>query len=129
MYENYVHTSKVSSLSTWIPFQEKKIKWLWCQSQELFLFIPFYSPFRFGCPALFNELMQFNCSSFNFQASLPKVLFPNVHSNRVTATCSGERYLEYIEQITSEKIYYSYSAVASVHVFKESQVNIFLLVE
>lgn len=47
----------------------------------LFLFIP---PFRFGGPALFNGLLQFNCSSFYFQASLPKVLFLNdiVHSKQ-----------------------------------------------
>lgn len=69
-----------------------------------FLFIPL---FRFGGPALFNDLMQFSCSTFHFQTSLPKVLFSNdiVHSNRVTATSSGERYSEYIEQVTSEKKY------------------------
>lgn len=39
----YIHAPKMSSISTWIPFQENKMKWLWCQSRELFFFMPFYS--------------------------------------------------------------------------------------
>lgn len=116
----------------------KRTKWNYydVRAKNYFSLFLFILPFTWGALALFNELMQFNCSSFHFQASLPKVLFPNdiVHSNRVTATCSGERYSEYNERVTSEKRHvllrhYGYIAVASVHVFKESQINIFPLVE
>lgn len=100
---------------------------------SLFLFIP---PFSFGGAALFNDIMQFNCSSFHFQVSFPKVLFLNdiVHSKRVAANCSGGRTQNILNRSPQKKKHvllrhYDYITVASVHVFKEYQINIFLLNE
>lgn len=98
----------------------------------LFLFIP---PFRFGGPALFNGLLQFNCSSFYFQASLPKVLFLNdiVHSKQWQQLAQRKVFRIYwTGHLRKKKLSwenYGYITVASVHVFRESQINIFLLVE
>lgn len=74
---------------------------------SLFLFIP---PFRFGDAALFNDMMQFNCSSFHFQVSFPKVLFPNdiVHSKRVAATCSGGRTQNILNRSPQKKNMFSW---------------------
>lgn len=98
----------------------------------LFLFIP---PFRFGSPALFNGLLQFNCSSFHFQASLPKVLFLNdiVHSKQWQQLAQEKGIQNILNRSPQKKKMFSwenygYITVASVHVFRESHINIFLLV-